>query len=71
MVTLTRVSPSSALPKVVAYVEELLSNPALLTVTVEEVTIMKYPEGVLYNTSVIKRYVSRFCFKVYQVKIDN
>ncbi|KAI0222670.1 eIF-2-alpha kinase activator GCN1 [Lamellibrachia satsuma] len=52
--TLARVSPSSALPKIVAYVEELLSSPALLTVTMEEVAIMNYPEGQLYNTSVIK-----------------
>ncbi|CAH1802155.1 unnamed protein product [Owenia fusiformis] len=54
LTTLSRVAPKLVLPEIIKQITESLSNSRLATVTREEYAIMMYPEGKLYNTSVIE-----------------
>ncbi|XP_074643687.1 stalled ribosome sensor GCN1-like [Tubulanus polymorphus] len=51
--TLCRIEPNSILPGIVQHVQPVLRSTSSVNVRVEEYEIMKTPDGVLYNTSVI------------------
>ncbi|TRY60563.1 hypothetical protein DNTS_026976 [Danionella cerebrum] len=51
--SLSLLSPSKLLPRVMDHVTQLLSNPALMQVTRQEYAIMRTPEGELYDKSII------------------
>ena len=54
---LVRVTPDPAVNGVIEYVDQLLDNAAFLTVTVNEVEVMRYTGGGLYNKAVVDKYV--------------
>uniref|UniRef100_A0A671RTK2 TOG domain-containing protein n=1 Tax=Sinocyclocheilus anshuiensis TaxID=1608454 RepID=A0A671RTK2_9TELE len=51
--SLSLLSPTKLLPRVMDYVTQRLSNPALRQVTRQEYAIMQTPEGELYDKSII------------------
>ncbi|XP_051757794.1 eIF-2-alpha kinase activator GCN1 [Ctenopharyngodon idella] len=51
--SLSLLSPTKLLPRVMDHVTQRLSNPALIQVTRQEYAIMKTPEGELYDKSII------------------
>ena len=79
--TLVRVAPSVVLPPLVDYVCKSLSDPALKNVTREEYAIMNWPEGDLYDKSVIQRWAKtvwkgqgfgqkKACFRLFSCGLD-
>ena len=60
--TLVRVCPESVLPLLVMHCINVLSNSAIATVTRDEVALLHWPEGQLYDKSIIDASVSLRCF---------
>jgi hypothetical protein len=58
--TIARVAPDAALPPIVAHSLQVLSIPALKLVTRDECALMVWPEGELYDKSVIDALVDYF-----------
>jgi len=52
--TAVRISPESVMPKLVDQVIETLSDPTFCTITREEYSIFCWPEGELFDKSVIE-----------------
>lgn len=53
--TLARIAPSVIVPMVKDFILDILSNPEFKKVTPTEVNIMKWPEGDLYDKSVLDK----------------
>lgn len=54
--TAVRIAPDAFMPKIVAHVKSTLDNSALMNITRDEFALLSWPEGELYDKSVIERW---------------
>ena len=55
MGTAVRVAADAFMPKIVSHVKSTLDNSALLNISRDEFALLSWPEGELYDKSVIER----------------